>query len=355
MDDRQQFSRMCRALRFPLMLLVVLIHLDYQKLLSTAPDPAAYSFYFLLTHVVARVAVPCFFLMSGYYFFFDKKDKPFTPKAYLRKLSSRATTLLLPFVVWNLITIFFKVFYLHRDLVSCLTLFPFPPAIQFWYIRDLLILSLLSPLVFLLIRYLKFFYLLLVTIFYLLGTDVFIDVSLLYFSLGAFLAIFRLNPSALLRGTGLKILPFFFVLLLADVLLNTTPFFGVHTATNNLFVHRLFIICATITLFSLAYKFFLTHDSSRLEKLSPFSFFLFAIHLPLTINLFFALLFPLFRHGNFAFVCLYLLPPVLSVLFSGLLYFLLDRYIPQVLSFLCGTRTRKKPQSHNLQPTAEKK
>lgn len=49
---------------------------------------------------VGRFAVPSFFLISGYFFFYKA---PFSWSMYGRKLRSRCKTLLLPYVLWNVV------------------------------------------------------------------------------------------------------------------------------------------------------------------------------------------------------------------------------------------------------------
>lgn len=59
-------------LRFPLMFMVVFIHVCHQNLLDMKPSVFAYGTYFTVSQVIARIAVPLFFIISGYYFFFGK-------------------------------------------------------------------------------------------------------------------------------------------------------------------------------------------------------------------------------------------------------------------------------------------
>ena len=56
-----------------------------------------------MCHVISRAAVPTFFLISGYYFFYKIKD--FTFDNYKDKLKKRIRTILIPYLLWNAIAI----------------------------------------------------------------------------------------------------------------------------------------------------------------------------------------------------------------------------------------------------------
>jgi surface polysaccharide O-acyltransferase-like enzyme len=160
-----------KLLRFPLMVAIVFSH----AALSVRPAEGnvagvARFFDFLMTHGLMRMSVCCFFLISGYLFFL-KFDG--SPQNYLRKLSSRCRTLLVPLLFWsNLVLLVFFIFQSlpatkplftgNRALVSEFGIFDYldaligiryhPFALQFWFIRDLLIFTVLSPLIYFLVK-----------------------------------------------------------------------------------------------------------------------------------------------------------------------------------------------------------
>ena len=55
-----------------------------------------------MSHVISRAAVPTFFLISGYYFFLNTR---FTLATYKDKLRKKIRTILLPYLLWNIIAI----------------------------------------------------------------------------------------------------------------------------------------------------------------------------------------------------------------------------------------------------------
>ena len=97
-------------MKFFLMLLVVILHTTaatYPYL--HAPDQS----YGLMLHylnTLTLIAVPGFFFISGYLF---HGEESLTFKAYTGKLKSRFRTLLIPYVVWNIIVL--MVFFLVQS------------------------------------------------------------------------------------------------------------------------------------------------------------------------------------------------------------------------------------------------
>lgn len=168
-------TRYITALRFPLALLVVLIHTynsDWRRLTDGA-FPMVADF---LSHVVPSFAVSLFFAVSGYLFFL--RVRSFTPAVYAEKLRRRALTLLLPYVVWNFCAF---CLYAAQDMAGgqsfALPLSPdllwgcrelsaasvgiaglpvgavsAPVLLPLWFVRDLMLAVLLSPLVWWLLR-----------------------------------------------------------------------------------------------------------------------------------------------------------------------------------------------------------
>lgn len=87
-------------LRFPLAALVVLLH-------TAAPDSSDGFTYCLANYVnapIVQVAVPGFFLMSGYLFFAGKEEFGWT--VYKKKIGKKVRSLLVPYIIWNYIALF---------------------------------------------------------------------------------------------------------------------------------------------------------------------------------------------------------------------------------------------------------
>jgi surface polysaccharide O-acyltransferase-like enzyme len=179
MIDKQSSLRL-NLLRFPAIIGVVYVH-AYGTTVSYAGGTLGQAetngltefIRNLLSQGLARIAVPLFFLMSGYLFFANFR---WSKKTYAEKLRTRMQTLLVPMVFWNI---------LGLALVALVQLFPsiqtvpyfigsdnlvaqytpiqylnailglkwYPFADHFWFIRDLLILALLAPVLAVILRF----------------------------------------------------------------------------------------------------------------------------------------------------------------------------------------------------------
>ena len=170
LTSEQIQSRTIALLRFPLIVAVVFIHCTLEKNL---PHPSRlYLDLVYVTHEqIAGIAVPLFFFMSGFLFFYKCG---FNRTVYGTKLRKRARTLLIPYLLWNVIYIvlfwtaqglFPQMFSGNAlDIRSCTplellqSLFFRPDGYMpvntpMWFIRDLMVVMLASPVVFLLVRY----------------------------------------------------------------------------------------------------------------------------------------------------------------------------------------------------------
>lgn len=164
--------------RFVLIFFVVMIHAysSSRSIIDSAQYPVYRTVSFLFSLEISQIAVPAFFFISGYLFFY--RDSP-----YPRKMKKEARTLLVPYMLWNALTL---VLYLCLESIPAFSSFfsgnnlpvrdynfadvlrafwdggnwdggnGTPILHQFWYIRNLLLLGLLSPLVRLFVKRLGF-------------------------------------------------------------------------------------------------------------------------------------------------------------------------------------------------------
>ncbi len=177
MTDLQ--SRTIDTLRFPLMLGVVFIHSAFMSYFypdgRTVFDLENMPVYSLAAYIfsdnLGQIAVPLFFFMSGYLFFYGNGGG-FGWRGYLVKLKKRCRTLLVPYVVWNVVYAlcflaaqeFFPEAMSGRikplsesGVLDILNLFwgvgngDSPIAGQFWFIKYLMLMVVAAPLFYLLI------------------------------------------------------------------------------------------------------------------------------------------------------------------------------------------------------------
>ena len=117
-------SETIKALRFPLMCLVIFIHADVSgiQMSGVAFNEADYPLFEVvhqtLSRMIAATAVPLFFVISGF-LYFNNVEK-ISLALWSKKTKSRVVSLLVPYLFWNMITLlfYFIVQLLLPDMVS---------------------------------------------------------------------------------------------------------------------------------------------------------------------------------------------------------------------------------------------
>lgn len=162
----------------------------------------------VVSQTLCKVAMPTFFVMSGYLFFANVTE--WNTKTYLGKLRRRVKTLLIPYIVWNLLmAIKLKTFSLNIfwafwseagkqiDWLGNEQLMTAPANMPLWFLRDLMVVALLSPIIYIGIRKMGGWLLMILTPLYLSGLCAFIPglsaYAVYFFTLGAFLGIRKMD------------------------------------------------------------------------------------------------------------------------------------------------------------------
>ena len=171
-----KFTETISWIRFPLALLVVLLH-SKAEIVGYGADldsmPVLSFFTTLFTGLLSRIAVPAFFFISGYLFFINMKIWSWTQ--FADKLYRRVYTLLIPYLSWNalVLLLYFIVQTFKPDLFNSshklisdygpveilMSFWDYkgnqPICYQLWFVRDLIIMLLITPLIYALIYHLK--------------------------------------------------------------------------------------------------------------------------------------------------------------------------------------------------------
>ncbi len=345
-----------RLVNFPLIIGVVYIHAYSASIelggISLGPEHLDSLTDFVRTLIsqgIARLAVPLFFLMSGYFFFLD-----FTWAKLFSKLVGRAKTLLFPYLFWTSLVVVIRLLgqsispvkaYFTGDgaLLADLSFYDLanavlgftraPEAYHFWFIRDLMLLMLLSPLIFMLLRFVAIPFLGVLFVVWITANwplytpDV---VGVLFFSLGGHLA---------MKGKSL----FFFdrygkwsVLVYIPVLLADVIWYD---ASFNLCLHRCGIVVGLVAiLFASKPLMAMENWKNILLQLSGASFFVYATHEPLlgiVRTLAFQFL-PL--DWPYTLLLIYLLVPLVVVALLAGIHRALGNWIPGTLRAVTGGR-----------------
>jgi surface polysaccharide O-acyltransferase-like enzyme len=351
-------SERLNILRFPLIVGVVFIHAYGSSLGFSGVEvgvaqvtPFVRFVEDLISQGIARIAVPLFFLMSGYLFFVGFE---WSLKNYLGKVRTRIKTLLIPFLFWNLLVL--ALFALGQALPATRTYFSgnnvpissyhafdflneifgithAPIATQFWFIEDLMLLVLLVPVIHLMHKYFPYLFLAAIFVAWLVGywfVRVPSSPSVLFFFLGSVLAVRNKNLFALDKYGPIFLIAYVIVVII-DTLTKSQKF--------NLYINNIGIILGIISVLFLTLPI---QKNIKLKNsllwLGKISFFVFAAHEPTLIivrKLAYKIIEP---NSSLMILFLYLFIPLLVIVFLILIYRILIKLTPGFVKIITGER-----------------
>lgn len=401
-------SKVSTTLRLPLALMVIFIH--------SLGAPSSYTivdidwsqcngidvfnlFRTLISRVFCQIAVPTFYILSGYYFFFSVESKIRLSgfwNVFVQKFRRRFFTLFIPYIIWNLVYVvwtlkfsiidicfqrnYFQLFSIfndnggllkmlwcssswtrgYADILGAIGSNTAPVLIPLWFIRDLMVTILLTPVIFVLIRRSGILFLGSLAVLFLSGMSTGIPglslASVFFFTIGGFWAIKKDSFSEILLLRRVKI-PIYTIALLALLIL-TFNFGNRSFVMGTLF--QIFRICGSLSILALFVSFIVKGCKFKiLEKYSDSSFFIYTTHaiwgieiVSFLIYSFFAIN-PLDRPAPGDTMTLscgetvlaifrYVAVPVITLIFCILLYKIFNLYMPSGFwRLLNGGRSKK--------------
>lgn len=344
-------------LRFPLCMLIVFMHCNPLLFCVNVHKFNFVTFEFAQTFAmefVFRLCVPLFFIISGYLFFLSFEK--FTTQVYKEKLYRRLFSLLLPYLVWNLI--FFFLYYIGSLFIGPMpsekpvTDFTFSdffwsfwnlghvynnPSftglvldIPLWFVRDLMVMSIFSPIVYSLLVKTKGFVLILFGIIWVGEFQPTMyapsDQALFFFSLGAFAGIKKLSlPDKWGDNRCFLFLAIYFILFVLIALFS-------HNKIR--WMKHLNDLIGIVSFLLLFFHFTQRKGQWFPTNISGASFFLYAFFtLPLLLSQ--KIIVPIFEeYGNVGMFISYFLCPSLVIFVGLLLYMGITRFFPTWISRL---------------------
>lgn len=302
-------SRKIKFISLFLMLGVVFVHsynyadryLTPTTAISEGKNPCAMFEYFI-SNGLTRFCVPMFFMISGYLFF---RTFNLSLKCYGYKLKSRFFSLVIPYIIWCAVSGLFLYLISLSDLSSLPIVtekvgvtsrtgilgiynwFINPASFQLWYIQQLMIFTVLSPVIYWLLKYTRglitipFVLLWLCDFSYIISSE-----AMLFFMLGALIAIFSKESFVLQKESRL----FTLIVSLLWIGVNIIKtFLAAMPEENNkaLYISKMGLSKASVVLGIAAAWLLFDHIFKRIENkkglllLSSHTFFIYALHEPL--------------------------------------------------------------------------
>ncbi|MEY3498687.1 MAG: hypothetical protein RL308_356 [Bacteroidota bacterium] len=317
----------------------------------------------LLSNYIGRLAVPLFFCFSGYLFFLNTNNQMATIR---KKINSRIHSLIPPYlygciffvVVLYLITIlpgsekYFNVgiadFFNKTGLSLIKNVFwmvdqgSSPMAFQLWFLRDLIVVVGISPLLFYIFKYMNYWgFLLLFLLSFIPFNQYFtlnsavpttLFTSLLWFALGGVLAV---NNSKLVfnkRSIGIVIFLTYLCLSICEEIVGGTFFGAIYPLIILLGISSIWL-----TYDILVKNGFSVSNYKWLETACSFTFFIYLFHEP-TLNIVRKIVVAILGKNEFGYLISYLISPLLFVLIAVLIGLVFRKKATKIYSNLVGGR-----------------
>jgi hypothetical protein len=346
--DREISARI-EILRFPLIIGVVLIHTYSQGTGSLFGEQQVVDsngliiwIQTLFSEVLGRTSVPLFFLISGVLLF-----RNFIPDFawYRSKIQSRVHSILVPYIIWNLAVLVFRLiaesnpasaafiserneFVSDYDLYNYFEILWNPIAYQFWFVKDLFIVVLLSPIVHWVSRSLTYIPIILFFGLWLIDAPRFI----LFCCFGCLITIKKWRLDFFDKYSK-KILISYLIFGVFNAVLITVG----NIAFLDQF-SKIIILLGTVAVWCLSKMLINTKLQKQLIKLAPFSFFVYAAHEPL-ITISKKISYAFFPPSNSLEIILYyFFLPAIVVITLIACALVLKEFTPQFYAVLTGGR-----------------
>lgn len=303
-------SKYIDSIRLPLAVMVVAIHSNFTIKGWAYAEVSSLSFgcnvaqFFMIAigNVMAHIAVPTFFLISGYLFFQNFGNGDLT--VWKRKMTSRVKTLLIPYCLWIVLFIVYSIILDYKEISFCglltwlqlhggLKMFwdsnvwnldrvdlwglpsisSSPILVPFWFMRDLIVcVVVFSPFLYYLFKpttqkTMRVTGLVIILLLYLSQTSLwlpgFSSLALFYYGLGAFFSLSNRSLTEIFSTHKVLIWFLFVFLFVIEVALN-----GHNTIIGNI-IYPFYVLTGVMSLLTLKLR----------TRGGKYTFFIFAFHI----------------------------------------------------------------------------
>lgn len=303
-----------------------------------------------ISSMIGRIAVPLFYMISGYLFYLN------TPKGIhtiFNKIKKRISSLLLPYIFSSIFFIAFGVFVAITPGTSQFmnsTVLPLfdndslyiikatfwgingssPIAFHLWFLRDLLILVLLSPIWYYLFKYLKVYWIIVIFVLTFYKISFFPIIALFWFSLGG--AFVNLKFTRLKNKSLSNFLVLFLFIGFFQIMFPSSIWYYVHIPITFLGIISFWVIYDIV----LPQNFTLS-NYKYLTIACSFTFFIYLYHEP-TLNIVRKLIVFILGKNEFGFIISYLSSPWVFIALFIPIGLIMKKFFPKVYYVIAGGR-----------------
>ena len=310
---------------------------------------------------VTRSAVPLFFIFTGYLFFINVDKYTSFHDFFFYKIKHRAKTIAVPYIFWSLFGLFtlfifqnmpfIKNYLLSNDIMPLLKKLSLseiffriivrPIPFQLWFLRDLIFMNLLSPLIYYQIKnYLSLSYIILplLALIWLLDIPLYLvsNVAFLFFYVGSIITLINIG-NIQINKSALYILMLIWIMLLV-----VTTLLFIYSKSNNSFIlQRAAVFLGVIVIWYL-YDNIPIDKLTKFQNLSAYTFVIFVAHEPalslcksLSINL---ILKNFSHYISYSLLIIYLILPIFISYLTASFGYYLKKNLPQFYILVTGNR-----------------
>lgn len=351
-------STAIRFLRFPLIVLVVFIHNRFVEVRYSGHAETLYVSAWaeyvrtIISTIIARPAVPLFFLISGYLLYSKNPTQS-------QNIVAKAKTIAAPYITWTILSLGFfglaqnlqvtKPFFSNQTNlignfkgVDWIDAFagrftdraPYPFIYQFWFLRDLFILNIIFPAIKVLCEKISAVFLTLLVVLWFTGFSLHLVPmeAAFFFSVGCLLARRNVTISCLAKIPLSGISAAYIALIALQIYSNAKA--DSLVCKINILIGAIFILKMSILL--------LQNQSIRSKsiKLESYAFFVYASHEPL-LTILRKLSVRMIPQNSLTVLTLYFFVAGLTITLSLLTGKLIRTVFPKIYGLLTGERTFK--------------
>ncbi len=362
-------SKSLDLLRFPLAVVILIVHVFNTNGITFQGITSGFEKYPLFMGVnhfidgfLRSQSVPIYYFISGYVFFLGVK---MTKETYIRKFRNRVNTLLIPYIIWNLFALllllitvcppfnqfrsnqsiftpslsgFLSAFWFYDGSLEGISINSgFPISQPLWFIRNLMVVVVSTPLIHFLLKKTKYYLIVVLGFFWFLshyyGIKTYdFDVAFLFFSWGAYMSIFQKDMITIFNRF-FKSSVFLYVTLGLSYIIVAN-----HCPEFKIFIKKLNVVIGLIFAYNLS-SWLLLHNKCDVNSfLSSSSFFIYVAHGHIA-RIILKLLYIFFKPASsLSLLAVHLLTVLITITVLLSTFYLLKSYTPKLLNILTGRK-----------------
>ena len=332
----QYLSNKIKNISFVLTILVVILHAyNVDNTINTISFIQTF-----ISHGIATVAVPIFFIISGYLFFYRFEA---TLENWISKYKKRFKSLFIPFIIWctgwmiilyiiqltpignNLFTNMVLSEFSFKEILKYTYIYPIP--FQLWYISALIECVIISPIIYYLIKKIGQISGYILFIFWILSI---LNYPIALFSIGAYLSIRDINLEL-----KLNTLIYRTILILFIILTGVKTYLSYFAVSYINFLGNIVILLGVLSIW-IGYDRY-SNLWNKSFDITKYGIFIYFFHEPLQ-SVIIRVMFKMLGTSQITHLIIYILTPLITIFISICVGKFINKYMKNSYAILTGGR-----------------